>query len=427
MTDIKEKQAIAQCLELLEARLNWGSSEHWVNYDFEKLSLEIENKTRINLSVTTLKRLWGKVKYPHAPTLTTLNTLAQFLDYSDWRSFTQQLPQQEIQAPPVEADPAAPGLSPKRFSLQRSWGLLLILLPLVFLIISSMVPDVFNFKLNREQYHFKANKILSRGVPNSVIFTYDASASPTDSIFIVQTWDIRRKTLVPKDKKNHSAVYYYPGFFRSKLIVGQEIVKTHDIQIATDGWLALVENEPIPIYFKKNDVVKNDRVEVDSQTLLRYNLPMLPTPPRVRIFNQTDLGDLMTDNFIFETTLKNPYAGGSNACQFVEVLIQCKDDIIIIPLGAKACTGDMNLYAAGVAAQSKHADLSGFGCDLNEWTTLKVVTVNKKMSFFVNDKKAYTLTFPNEPKGIVGVQYRFNGPGAVKYAYFRQRGTILNL
>ncbi len=68
MAELSEKRDIASCLELLEAKLNWGSSQYWVNYDFEKLSLEIEHKTGVNLSVTTLKRLWGKVKYPHAPT-----------------------------------------------------------------------------------------------------------------------------------------------------------------------------------------------------------------------------------------------------------------------------------------------------------------------------------------------------------------------
>jgi len=54
MNDAKEKQAITQCLQLLESRLNWGSSQNWVNYDFEKLSLEIEQKNQVNLSVTTL-------------------------------------------------------------------------------------------------------------------------------------------------------------------------------------------------------------------------------------------------------------------------------------------------------------------------------------------------------------------------------------
>lgn len=418
MNEVKEKQAITQCLQLLEGRLNWGSSQNWVNYDFEKLSLEIEQKTQVNLSVTTLKRLWGKVKYPHAPTLTTLNTLAQFLGYTDWRSFTQSLPAEQEETPVAPPNTTPKASRFKGFKIKRNWVLFGALVLVVFLAISAFVPEFFNFKVNQNQYRFQANKVLSKGVPNSVIFTYDARASPTDSVFIVQTWDIRRKTLVPKDQKHHSAVYYYPGFFRSKLIIGQTIVKTHDIQISTDGWLGLVENEQRPIYFKKSEILKGDLVEIDTQILRAYNLPLLPDPPKIRLFNQRDMGDLMTDNFTFETTLKSPFNGGSNACQFVEVLIQCKDDIIIIPLADKACAGDLRLYAAGAMAESKHADLSGFGCDLNEWNTLKVVTKDKKMSFYVNGKKAHSFTFPNDPTGIVGVQYRFNGVGAVKETKF---------
>lgn len=421
MNDAKEKQAIIQCLQMLESRLNWGASQNWVNYDFEKLSQEIEQKTQVNLSVTTLKRLWGKVKYPHAPTLTTLNTLAHFLGYSDWRSFTQSLPngQEEVQQVSLVTKPEKSGLY--SFKIKRNWLLIGALVLIVLVAISAFVPEFFNFKVNKAQYQFQANKILSKGVPNSVIFTYDASASPTDSVFIVQTWDIRRKTLVPKNQQHHSAVYYYPGFFRSKLIIGQTIVKTHDIQIATDGWLGLVENDPRPIYFKKSEILKGEMVEIDTQILHAYNLPLLPDPPKIRLFNQRDLGDLKNDNFIFETTLKSPYNGGSNACQFVEVLIQCKDDIIIIPLADKACTGDLRIYAAGAMAESKHADLSGFGCNLNEWNTLKVLSKNKKMSFYVNGKKAHSFTFPNEPQGIVGVQYRFNGAGAVKETCFENQ------
>ncbi len=78
---------------------------------------------------------------------------------------------------------------------------------------------------------------------------------------------MRRKTLVPKNKHAHSAIYYYPGFFRTKLIVGNTIVKTHDLQISSDGWLALVEQEPVPIYFKKEDYLKADGVDIGTATL----------------------------------------------------------------------------------------------------------------------------------------------------------------
>lgn len=122
------------------------------------------------------------------------------------------------------------------------------------------------------QFQFEANKIKKDGVPNSVIFTYDASKATTDSIFIVQTWDTRRKTLVSKTNHNHSAIYYYPGYFRSKLIIDSTIVKTHDIQTRTNGWLCLAKKDDTPLYFTKEECKKNGIVEVDKNILTMYNL-----------------------------------------------------------------------------------------------------------------------------------------------------------
>ena len=40
------------------------------------------------------------------------------------------------------------------------------------------------------------------------------------------------------------------------------------------------------------------------------------------------------------------------------------------------------------------------------------------MKFFVNGKQAADFVFPNDPTGIVGVQFRFNGVGSVKDTWF---------
>lgn len=422
---MSEESHIKKCLQLIEERLSWGPGLNWANYDFEKLSSAIEDKTGVVLSITTLKRIWGKIKYDHSPTLTTLNTLARFLDYDDWRLFTNSTKIDEQQTPEnkSEAIIEEKAIEPKKklkIAIPVSVAFVLLLFAISFMIFSAK-KDVVLHKIDSTQYQFKADKIISEGVPNSVVFTYDASAADTDSIFIVQTWDMRRKTLVSKSNNKHSAIYFYPGFFRTKLIVDSTIVKTHDLQITSDGWLCLAETGADPLYFKKEEYQKNDRIEIDKKILKSYNLSLNPIPPKIRFFNQRDLGDLMNDNFTFETTLKNEFSDGSNACQYVEVLIQCKDDIIIIPLAAKACAGEMHLYVAGKKLNSKEADLSGFGADLNQWTTLRAETVNKKMNLFVNNILAASLVFPDSPSGIVGVQYRFNGTGAVRNTWFENK------
>jgi hypothetical protein len=416
---------IKQCLQLIERKLGWGDSARWGNYDFSKLSAEVHQRTQVRLSVTTLKRIWGKVKYDSAPATTTLNALALFAGYEDWRHFSQHNLTEGLET--VDAFSAnSPEQDAGHYKrVNRFWFLLAIPFVVIscFFILSARKPG----RLNPGAFEFRANKVVAEGVPNSVVFHYDASAAATDSVFIVQTWDIRRKKLVSRVNHEHSAMYYYPGFFNTKLIADGQVVRTHDLFVTSNGWLCLVEQEPVPLYFKKDECVFDDRVEVNADLLKKYNLSLNPTPPRIRFFNQRDLGDIMNDNFVFETTLKNEFSEGSGACQFVQVLIQCKDDIIIIPLSAKTCIGEMNLYFCGKEVNSGVADLSKFGADLNQWTKLRVESVNRDVSLFVNGEKAYTLTFPNNPTGVVGVQYRFNGVGAVKDTWFESKGEMIRL
>src|SRR5688572_2669935 len=78
-----------QCLKQIESKLGWGPHSEWTNYDFEKLSETISEETGVTLSLSTLKRLWGRVTYKNVPALNTLNTLARFAGYDDWRAIKQ--------------------------------------------------------------------------------------------------------------------------------------------------------------------------------------------------------------------------------------------------------------------------------------------------------------------------------------------------
>jgi hypothetical protein len=50
--------------------------------DFQLLLNQIWEKQHVVLSLSTIKRLWGYVESNGAPRLSTLNTLAQFLDFA---------------------------------------------------------------------------------------------------------------------------------------------------------------------------------------------------------------------------------------------------------------------------------------------------------------------------------------------------------
>jgi hypothetical protein len=434
---------IRQCVDLIERRWQRGPSAEWKSYDFEKLSDEIFDTTGISLSISTLKRLFGKVSYNNLPSLYTLNTLARFIGFEDWNAFKRRqlvsaVPEEtaaltgsvttlQIAIPPpkpVTNDFRNTTTSKKKFLW---WPLMLSLAALAYLFVSSARPPRHG-PVNPSDFSFSSNKVLTEGVPNSVVFQYDASAAPTDSVFIVQTWDMRRRTLVSKTGHTHSAIYYYPGYFNTKLVVDTQIVLTHGLMIGSGGWLAIAEGEPSPFYFKKEAYARKEgEVVIDSELLARNHLPFYPQAPWIRICYIKDMGPLPDDNFTFETTLQTNHNSGADACQQVEILILCRNDVFIFPLSLPACIGDLNLYALGKNITSREADLSGFGSDLTKWTTFKIETANGHMEIMLNNRHAYTLDFPNPPDDIVGVQYRFQGGGSVKDTRFITHGRTIEL
>ncbi|MNS77103.1 hypothetical protein D3C72_1106770 [compost metagenome] len=344
--------------------------------------------------------------------------MAQYLGYEDWRAFRNAYVQKEITQNQLYNKSAVE----PQVSVRKKYGSILIIaissvivLVVVLLFGNSFVQKKKHF--NGNAFHFSSKTMLTQGLPNSVVFDYDASAAnEDDSVFIAQSWDTSRKTQVDRNDKHHSAIYYYPGYFRAKLIIGDKIVREHDIQIKTDGWLGLVEAAwgKEPLYFKKTEITLPHEIAVTQELLKSYKVDLLPEAPPVRFYNQKNMTGVMTNNFSFETDIKTGIVNSGNICQRVEVLLQSKNDIFIIPLVNTACIGDIALTAGGFYTDSKQDDLSGFGCDLSEWTKLKIVCKNQQIRFWINDKPVYATTIKNAPTEIVGLQYRFKGAGFIR-------------
>ena len=81
-----EQDYIELCKNDIEEKFSFGNGQGYTQRDLELLSTTIEEKTGVNISLSTLKRLW-KNNYKQSPQLATLNALAAVLDYKDWQEF----------------------------------------------------------------------------------------------------------------------------------------------------------------------------------------------------------------------------------------------------------------------------------------------------------------------------------------------------
>jgi hypothetical protein len=439
-----EDQALPRCLRQIEDKVGWGSSEEWSTADFERLGEQIAGETGVSLSVTTLKRVWGRVKYASAPTETTLNALAAFAGYASWRDCRNALPPVAVAAEPVPAPVSVPGISVpdvtpghrpdvttserksvERRQSRRGWlvgvGLVALLAGVLVFFQNHAAPQ----PLNPADFSFSSRPV-TRGIPNSVVFRYDASASPTDSVFIQQSWDPRRRQAVPREGHEFTSIYYYPGFFKAKLLVGGRVVREHGLLVPSDGWMVAVSQEPVPVYFDPQGTVRDGVLHLPVAAIVGRNVPMQPRPPSVRYSNVRDLKGLRNDNFTFETRLRSDFRTGSAACQNVMLDLMCEEDMIFIPLCAKGCVANLSLYLAGHEVRPAQADLSGLGFEPDQWVTVRCEVRNRRMQLFVDGRKAYEATFLNKPARLVGVSYEFEGTGSVDYVrYSRLNGEVV--
>jgi hypothetical protein len=456
-----DESSIRQVKKMFEEKTGWGNSDSWTNQDFLQLSELIRDETGITLSHVTLKRVWGKVKYDSLPNTHTLNTLAQFLGYDNWRDLSakhsaaqysptqnilnQPLPQvtqnspevlrhspDSTQHPPETAHestngklaaaqpaPAPPSNSGKparsrHGQFRRIWLgapiLILILAILFFLHGQQPLPQP-------QDYAFNSKKVVTAGLPNSVIFDYDASRSPDDSVVIQQSWDTTRRVKVPKTGHQYTSIYYYPDFYHATLQVRDHVVRAHNLLIQSNGWLPMIERDPVPVYFKKEEAIHNSKISLSLDQIREKNIPMQPSAPTVVFTNVRDFGEIYSDHFTFETAVRNDYSEGSAACQLTHIYLLCEGTAIWVPLCAKGCVSSTDLYFTYYYTSGKTEDLSNFGVDFNQFVKLRIESDSGRAKIFVNNQLAYTVPRHIRHSKIVGIEYRLQGTGSVDYVY----------
>lgn len=400
-------------LNIIEEQLNWGSGKKWQSKDFEELNVLILEKTNISLSASTLRRVWGRVKYQHMPSGTTLDALAKFAGYENWRTFTRRETPVDASINPVKDSPA-------KSKMRRRWILLLVgIISLVSLYLKEVSAPIIKSK-----YAF-SSRAVTRGVPNSVIFTYDATASPTDSVFIQQSWDLETRTRVVKQRHQYTSVYYRPDFYKAKLVVNNQMVKEHRLLISTNGWLGLVEQRPIPVYLDSADFIQRDGLQVLISVMRKMNVALAPQPPVLQFYNVGNFDPVSLQDFSYEAEVKNEYHQGAAACQLIHVSLITDDVPVVIPLSAIGCISELSLLNGVEFVSGKNTDLSGFGVDLSRWVKVSCRSTAGKLQYYIDGRLAYQSPLPAKKINIVGLRFAFQGTGAVRHIQLKVKDHVL--
>lgn len=418
---ISELNELQQCKAIIERQLDWGPAESWQTADFENLSELILAQTGVSLSISTLRRMWGRVEYNHLPSTTTLNTLARFAGAEDWRTFVRdgRRTAEEMVESPVEITETQ-----KPYKWKTLAGVLALFLALI--LIGMLAFDKGEPQLEKKAYAFGSQPV-TRGIPNSVIFTYDATASPTDSVFIQQSWDETRRVRVDKNLHKHTSVYYEPGVYQAKLTIGNQIVQQHRLVIATQGWSGLIERPSVPVYLSQSEFLHQDQINTSIETIKSKNIEMQPEPPLIKYFNVGNFEPVAIEDFGFSSEVKNLYGEGAAACQFTYISLLTDDMPIVIPLSAKGCVSELGLVSVDNYTSGKKADLSALGVDFSDWIRVSCNANQGRVRYFINQKMAFEFPIPKRKVNIVGIAFGFRGTGAIRKVSLKAKGKeVLN-
>jgi len=402
-------------LAIIEDQLDWGDPSGWQGKDFEILNELILEKTKVSLSASTLRRLWGRVEYNHLPSGTTLDTLARFAGFENWRAFTKRnkgtlvlTASKEVIFEEVIEQPA------KTSTKTTGWIFKTVLIVAGAIVVSLL--GIYGKRMPGEpkgtiMFHTRP---VTRSLPNSVIFTYDVKTNPDDSVFIQQSWDPDTRAIVNKDKHQFTSVYYRPGFYHAKLGVNNKVVKEQLLMIPTTGWLGMITQYPVPVYLEQNEFMSKEGMKIPSSLIYKKNIPLGPQPPGVEYYNVGNFEPVPLKEFSFSNEVRNDFHEGAAACQLINIILFTDNTPVIVQVSAKGCVSNLRLLNGGYFISGKDNDLSGFGTDLSQWTKVGCKSVGNKIQYFINDKMVYESPRPLYDENIIGVGYNFQGTGEVK-------------
>ena len=347
-----------------------------------------------------------------------------FAGYENWRAFLKEQNERTVPKAAVRSNPESQ-VEPNIKS-GIPWVRILsvagsvVLVALVFLLAFKKAPR----RAKASEYSFSSRPV-TREIPNSVVFTYDATASGADSIFIQQSWDSRTLTPVAKDQHEHTSIYYEPGFYTAKLIAGKEIVKEHPLMIPTRGWLGVIANKPVPVYLDSSAFIFKDSMRVAVTEIKKSNIPMEPQPPVIKYFNVGNFDPVAVDDFSFNAEVKNEYREGAAACQLSGIILVTDDGPVVIPLSIKGCVSELTLFCIDHPVSGKNTDLSAFGVDFTNWVRVGCRSSENKIQIHINEKLAYEFALPQKKVHVVGMTYIFQGTGAVKNITLYNRNALV--
>lgn len=403
-----ERAYISLCKAQIEKKFAFGNGNGYTQRDLESLAAYIEEKTAINLSLSTLKRLW-KGDFKEKPQIATLNALAAVLDYKDWQDF--KLHNQQLREPP-------------RHFINKRRGILALAVFILLITGAAIMINRIESGTSFEDktvprglkvkgpVQFSAQKTVTSGVPNTVIFNYDLSQVDADSFFIQQTWNAFHKAAIDPEGRYHTTIYYESGYHRARLIANDTVIAMQPVHILSDGWEPHLyySYKEEPVTFQGQEFIRDGHLQFTTALLRKRNVDLsrhfFTRISNSRRFNVSS-GDFSLVSRMKVDSLTNRF------CPWMQVMVVTEKHVFWVNLQNKGCERNASYKMGEIVRGGENNDLSALGVAPYEWQDVGIAVEDNRAKISLNGKIVFRETFEEDFGEIMGLVYLFDGTGAL--------------
>lgn len=390
------KELLNDILQCCEKRFGHGSAEYWRQRDFNELSREIKRETKVSISLSTLKRIFGKTLMDddYIPQQATLEALKNYCGYvvADKPDHSQN-GNQSIKK------------KPNGIFLKVSVFILMISGILIWQIIKPTPASIANIRLKTMEGLLPSTAIFDMDIPNS-----------SDSLFI-DFGDKSALTYVKAGQKRITHNYFLPGVFDVVLKTKNQVLSTAKVVVYSDKWIGMGfhRQRDLPDHYYEFPAVKTGRdslFHISNDQLHGVGLDTTSSNyTRLCRYSSVLSGG---DDFDFETTFKNAMSDKGIYCHSVQLKVAGLNGIIRFQLVSPGCSSQVFNIISEQTFQGGENDLSQFVIDLKKWNTVKIINREKHLILLVNNKQIYAGDYHRSIGYLQGLSVEFEGTGFVK-------------
>ena len=368
----------------------------------------IEKESGINISLTTIRRIWNK-DYHGNPQKSTLDALSIFLGYQNWLDFKTN---QETISPKVRNE--------EHIGEKNNFSSILVVIACVIALVG-IIAFVSQEKENSSppQAEISVKKVEPSGVPNTVVLSYNLKNIDAQEYYVQQTWDIGEKIILNPKDTILTRTYYYPGAHQINVIADEEIVATTSVKINTEDWVALSRTGRLdfnPVYLDIENSNPNGVMSISKDKLVKKGIALNPELV-LSYYYIADFENMDAENFKTRFRIKNDDFINAN-CPVMWVGIVGTKNSYFAPLTKPGCVGELNFRLGSKYFKGKNHDLSNFGTNIFKWQDVEFERHGDAYTIRLNQKSIFSAEGGEDVGDIVGFLISFSGAGSVDYVEF---------